>query len=258
MSITPTPAPGEIGHNSMIPTPVQITEELTMRFVDMADDTTKVLADARALPETITDKDGLGSASRVVLSMRELAKKAESTREAEKGPYWRAGLSVDAFFKEMITRLEKASRIVGMRINDYQQAQLAAERAERERERRAAEVAAEEARQKAERARKAETREAAQVQAALTERRAEEAREAAQATPAGMVRERFADGPLVTMKTIKFVEIVDIKKIPLEELRPYLRPADIEAAVKRWATAMDYTGSMAGVNVGEREESVVR
>lgn len=250
-------APG-MGHNSMIPTPVQITEELTMRFVDMSNDTTNVLADARALPDAITDKDSLGSAARVILSMRELTKKAESTREAEKGPYWRAGLSVDAFFKDIISRLDKATLIVGRRVNDYQQAQLAAERALRDKERREAEAAAEEARQKAERARKAETKEAAQVQASLQERRAEEAREATQATPAGMVRERFADGPLVTMKTIKYAEITDIKAIPLDELRPYLKPSAIEDAVKAWARATEYSGTLAGVKVGEREEPVVR
>lgn len=259
MSIpTKTPAPGEIGHNSLIPTPVQITEEMSMKYLDMLGDRNTVQLDAEALPAKITNKDELGNASRVILAARELAKKAESSREAEKGPYWRAGLSIDAFFKTMLTDLNRVAVEVGRAVNDYQQAQLAAERRKREEERREAERVAEEARLKAERARKAATREAAEIDAALQERRAEEAREATQATPAGMVRERFADGPLVTMKTIKYVEITDIKKIPLEELRPYLRPADIDAAVKRWASAMDYTGTMAGVACGEREDTVVR
>lgn len=255
---TPTPAPGEIGHNSLIPTPKQVTEELTMKFTELSESVTRALTTASALPEKVTDKTDLGEASRSVLAMRELAKTAESNREAEKGPYWRAGLSVDAFFKEMITRLDKTMTMVNRRIDDYQRAILAEERRRRDEEQRAALAAAEEARLKAERARKEATRAAAQVEAALAERRADEAAEAAQATSAGMVRQRFADGPLVTMKTVKVVRIVDIKKIPLEELRPYLKPSAIEDAVKGWARATEYNGEMAGVWVGETEESVVR
>lgn len=247
-----------IGHNSLIPTPAQITDELTLRFADLTDATTALLADARKLPEKITAKDELGSVSRVIISLRELAKKAESTREAEKSPYWRAGLAVDAFFKEIGVRLDKTNIILNRRVNDYQQAQLVAERQRREEEQRVANAAAEEARLKADRARKESTKAAAEIEAALTERRAEEAAEAVQATAAGMVRERFADGPLVTMKPVKYVEITDIKLIPLNDLRPYLKPSEIEAAVKRWAVATEYTGTMAGVKCGERDDSVVR
>jgi hypothetical protein len=256
-SIT-SPAPGEIGHNSMVPTSAQITEELTMRYAELHESVGNTIASAGSLPDKIASKDALGESSRVVLAMRELAKTAESNREAEKGPYWRAGLSVDAFFKEMITRLDKTAVMINRRINDYQQAQLAAERRKREEERIEAARVAEEARLKAERARKAATREAAEVEAALAERRRAEAAEAAEATPAGMVRERFADGPLVTMQTVKYVEISDISLIPLEQLRPYLKPSDIEAAVKRWAVNTEYRGTLPGVTCGTREESVVR
>lgn len=255
---TQTPAPGEIGHNSMISTPKQISEELAIRFSELFDSVGAAISVNSALPEKVTDKTELGEASRSVLTMRELAKTVESSREAEKGPYWRAGLSVDAFFKEMAVRLDKAAALSNRRIDDYQQAILAEERRKRAEEQRLALAAAEETRLKAERARKEATRAAAQVEAALAERRADEAAEAAQATSAGMVRQRFADGPLVTMKTVKVVRIVDIKKIPLEELRPYLKPSAIEDAVKGWARATEYNGEMAGVWVGETEESVVR
>jgi hypothetical protein len=247
-----------IGHNTQIPTPNQITFELSARFIDMSDSAASILTDARALPEKVTAKNELGDVSRVIIRLRELGKTAESTREAEKGPYWRAGLAVDAFFKEIIARLDKTSNILNRRVNDYQQEQLAAERRRRDEEARETARVAEEARLKAERARKATTKAAAEVEAALTERRAEEAAEATQATAAGMVRERFADGPLVTMKTVKFVDIIDIKLIPLEDLRPYLKPSAIEDAVRRWATATEHRGTMAGVKCGEREESAVR
>jgi len=247
-----------IGHNTQIPTPKQISEELTMRFDAMLDSTATALSDARKLPEKVTAKNELGDVSRVIIRLRELGKTAESTREAEKGPYWRAGLAVDAFFKEVIARIDKTSNILNRRVNDYQQEQLAAERRRRDEEARETARLAEEARLKAERARKASNKAAAEIEAALTERRADEAAEAAQATSAGMVRERFADGPLVTMKKVKFVDIIDIKLIPMDELRPYLKPSAIEDAVKRWAQATEYRGTMAGVEVGERDDSVVR
>ena len=253
-----TAAPGEIGHNSLIPTPEQVTFEMQTRFEELFTSTATLLQEARGLPEKVTDRADLGNFARIITRIRELAKSAEGHREAEKGPYWRAGLAVDAFFKDIGVRLDKTAIHLNRRVNDYQQAQLAAERAQRQREEQEAARVAEEARLKAERARKAETREAAEVAAAQAERRAEEAKEAAQATPAGMVRERFADGPLVTMKQVKYVEVVDAKLIPLDALRPYLKPSEIEAAVKRWAVATEYTGTLPGVKCGEREESVVR
>lgn len=257
MSVSDDNTPG-LGHNSQIPTANQITSEMSLKYFELSDAVQTLLIDAAKLPEKIADKADLGTVSRVVLKLRDTAKTAESAREAEKAPYLRGGQAVDAFFKALGVQLDKTSIILNRRVNDYQQAQLAAERAARLAEQREAERVAEEARQKAERARKAEIKEAAQVQASLTERRAEEAREAALATPAGMVRERFADGPLVTMKTVKVVKIVDIKSIPLEELRPYLRPSAIEDAVKAWAKATEYSAEMKGVWCGETEESVVR
>jgi len=253
-----TPAPGEIGHNSMIPTPRQVTDEMTMRFADLASDTDTALADAGGLPAKITNKDELGTVARSVTGLRELGKKAESTREAEKSPYLRAGQAVDAFFKEIITRIDKTSAMLNRRVNDYQQEQLAAERRKREEEARETARIAEEARLKAERARKEANKATAQIDAALAERRASEAREATEATPAGMVRERFSDGPLVTMRTVKFAEITNIGDVDLLALRPYLKPSAIEDAVKRWAVATEYRATMPGVTCGEREESVVR
>lgn len=252
------PAPGEIGHNSLIPTPEQVTFEMQYRFEELFTSTATLLEEARGLPEKVTDRADLGNFARIITRIRELAKSAEGHREAEKGPYWRAGLAVDAFFKDIGVRLDKTAIILNRRVNDYQQAQLAAEREARRKEEAETARLAEEARLKADRARKEETKAAAEVQASLAERRASEAAEAAQATPAGMVRERFADGPLVTMKQVKYVEITDTKLIPLDDLRPYLKPSEIEAAVKRWAVATEYTGTMPGVKCGEREESVVR
>ena len=64
-------------------------------------------------------------------------------------------------------------------------------------------------------------------------------------------------GPVVTMKVVKYAEITDISKIPLEVLRPYLKPSAIEVAVNAWARATEFSATLPGVTVGERNESVV-
>ncbi len=63
---------------------------------------------------------------------------------------------------------------------------------------------------------------------------------------------------MVTMRKVKFANIVDLKLLPLEDLRPYLKPSALEAAVKDWARATEYKGTMAGVEVGERDDTVIR
>lgn len=259
MTNPPVAAPGSIGHNSQIPTPTQVTEELSMRFGDMLTSTASLVADATELPVPIKSQADLGIVSQVIIKARELAKRAESTREAEKGPYYRAGLSVDAFFKKSIMeKLATVSTRLDRAVNDYQQAILAAERARRAAEQRAAEEEARKAAEKAARARAEERKVQTQIDADLAERRRVEAEEAAQQTAAGMTRTRFEDGPLVSMRTVKFAEITNISDVDLLALRPYLKPSAIEDAVKRWAVATEYRATMPGVKVGEREESIVR
>jgi hypothetical protein len=218
-----------------------------------------LLDTASRLPARITSKEDLGLVSRSVVDMRDAGARAEATRVAEKEPHLRSGQAVDAFFKTNISDpLAKKQAELNRRINDYQQEQLAAERRRRLEEEREANRIAEEARLKAERARKEETKAAAQIDAALATRRAEEAKEATQATPAGMVRERFEEGQLVTMKKIRFAEVTNLAEVDLIALRPYIKMSAIEDAVKRWAQATEYRAEMKGVTVGERDEAVVR
>lgn len=237
----------------------RVTDQLARDYAEMLLAKDNLLEAARLQPAKISSKEDLGSVSRVIVNIRDAAARAEATRVMEKEPFLRSGQAVDGFFKvdvqdPLLREMKRLNRIV----DDYNQALLAAERRRREEEAREAQRVAEEARQKAERARKAETREQAEVQAILAEKRADEAAEATQATPAGMVRQRFDDGPLITMRKIRYVEIADISKIPLDVLRPYIKMSAIEDALKRWATATEYRATMEGVEIGERDESVVR
>lgn len=246
-----------IGHNSLIPTPEQITFDLRAKYEELFNSTSTLLEKARSLPEKLTCREELGTMSVVITSNRDVLKQAENAREAEKSPYLRGGRAVDSVFKDIIEKLEKTQLILGRRINAWNDAVLVAEQRRRDAEAAETRRIANEAALKAERARKAEIKEAAEVKAAVTERQADEAEEAAQATPANMVRERFEGGPVVTMKVIKYAEITDISKIPLEVLRPYLKPSAIEVAVNAWARATEFNSTLPGVKVGERNESVV-
>ena len=253
------PAPG-IGHNEApLVAPAQaVSESLLRDYVGLAESTTAILAQARDLPLKVSDNTELGQFSAIAKSMRDTIAKAEAFRVKEKEPYLRGGQAVDGFFQNLSERLNKGMKIVTARVNDYQQAILAAERRKREEEAAEARRIAEEARLAAERARKPAIAEAKEVQATIAERRADVAEEAAEATPAAMTRTRFDDGVLVTMKKVKYVTIVDADKIPLDRLRPYLKPSEIEAAVKRWAAATEYGSVMSGVEVGERDDTVIR
>ncbi len=71
---SPTPAPGEIGHNSLIPTPEQVTFEMQTRFEELFSSTATLLEEARGLPEKVTDRADLGNFARIITRIRELAK----------------------------------------------------------------------------------------------------------------------------------------------------------------------------------------
>lgn len=246
------------GHNNPPDDARRVTERMAADYAEMVSNADVLVASVSSLPLAIRSKEDLGLVSTAIVNMRDAAQRAEATRVAEKEPYLRSGQAVDAFFKGIADKLTRAATDLNRRVNDYQQAILAAERRRRDEEAREAARVAEEARQKAERARTEANKVTRQVEATLAERRADEALEATQATPAGMVRERFDDGRLVTMKKVRFVEVVDFKVIPLEQLRAYLKPSAIEDALKRWAVATEYSQTMPGVRVGERDDSVVR
>lgn len=275
-----------VGHNDAPISAQSVTAAMARDYAALSDAAAGLLAEARALPEAVEDEPTLGSVSAVIVKIRDKAKFANATREKEKEPYLRGGQAVDAFFKDIIDRLDKTNTILGRRVNAYQQAKLAEERAAREREAaEAARVAREanarlaeqerlqrEAEEAAARARKAENiaahedraadhaelAAAASKAAAHALNEAAAAESAAAAKPAEMTRSRFSEGTVVTMKQVGYVELLDSAKLDLAALRPFIKDEHLLMALRAWAKINNYKKPMDGAIVEMRDEAVVR
>ena len=274
------------GHNAPKFSAQSVTAAMAHDYAALAEATSALLVEARALPDTVADESALQSVSAVIVKIRDKAKLANATREKEKEPYLRGGQAVDAFFKDIIDRLDKTNAILGRRVNCYQQAKLAEERRRRDEEARetarvAAEAAArlaeqrrleQDAEEAAARARKAENiaehkdaaehhaelAAAASKTAAVALNEAAAAELASKQTPADMTRSRFSEGTLVTMKQIGYVEIIDVSLLDLTALRPFIKEEHLLQALRSWAKINNHKKLMPGAIVEMREEAVIR
>lgn len=274
------------GHNDAPISAQSVTAAMARDYAALSQATSGLLLEAKALPEMISDEAGLGAVSAVIVKIRDKAKFANATREKEKEPYLRGGQAVDAFFKDIIDRLDKTNTILGRRVNAFQQAKLAEERARREREAAEARMVAEaaarrladqqrqqrEAEEAAARARKQENIDAHLEQAAdhaemasaaaktttvaLNEAAAAEA--ALNVKPAELTRSRFEEGTVVTMKQVGYVELVDSSKLDIAVLRPFIKDEHLLIALRAWAKINGYKKPMDGAIVEMRDEAVIR
>ena len=92
------------GHNAPPITAQTVTAAMARDYAAMAEATTALLAEARAMPESVHDEGDLQVMSALIVKIRDKAKFANATREKEKEPYLRGGQAVDAFFKAIIRR----------------------------------------------------------------------------------------------------------------------------------------------------------
>lgn len=298
MARKPAPAPlAEIDENpraviggNMGPslfTSEAINALLPDQYRDLAANVTKMLANAREeIPDKILTIEQQAVVTRTVVTMRDELTKILSHHKKEKEPYLRAGQAVDQFFFSMRDRLTKAKEIIEKRGDGFTQRQLAAERAEREqREREAterarkaqeeadllaqqqrdAEAAAERARSKkkteelTEAAEQlADDRVEADARAAVAAQAADDARREADAKAADIVRTRFDSGHMSTARQVGYADVTDYNLLPLEVLRPYIKQAELERAVKAYAKMTDYSATIAGANIGKRDGTVYR
>lgn len=254
----------------------------------------ELLTEARALPKEITDAETKAKAASLVKRLRDLKSKLEAMHAREKEAYYRGGQAVDQFFFGWIAKLFKRNRndnagagdVLLARITTYDNRVLAEEQERRDAEaaeaRRVLQAAqakreqeereAEETRQAAERARKPEIKEAkveaaaqqenvasaARVEESVALQAAEAAHVQTLAKPAEIMRTRTDDGTLTTMAQEGYAELVDKDVLELEPLRPHLKPADLEKALRQYAKSTDYKKPLKGASIGRRNKSVVR
>ena len=276
----------ERGHNQPPDYAQEVTDRMARDYAEMATNVTAILNEARDMPATVDGEEQLRRFSEVVVRMRDTSARVETTRKSEKEPYLRAGQAVDGFFNSLVERLDKGMKVLSKRVNDYQQHKLAEERerrrieaeatarAEREQREAAAKALreAEEARLAAERARKPESIEQKGAVADLAESTAssaaiaaQEAAAAAEAAhietlrkPSEIVRSRFDEGRLVTMKQVGYAEILDKMALDPVALWPFIKEEAALQALKAWAKTNGFKRPMNGAIVEMRDDTVIR
>lgn len=264
----------------------EVMDRLALDYSEMAKSAALITDEAESLPEEVSTEDDLRKFSDVVVRIRDLGARADSTRKAEKEPYLRGGQAVDGYFNGIIERLDKTVKMLTRRVNSYQQRKLAEERERRRleaeetarRERAAAEAAAEanrvaeEARLAADRARNpgkvaeksaiataAETAAgAATAAAAVAADNAQDAYIDTLRKPSEIARSRFDEGRLVTMKQVGHAEIVDKMKLDPVALWPFIKEDAALRAIKEWAKTYSFKRPMDGAIIEMRDDTVIR
>lgn len=289
-----TPAPA-IGDNApKKPDPAALAEWLKAEYAEIVGDITRVNAKARDLPKEITDADQIAPFRELVKDLRDLHKKLEAFRNAEKAPYLRCEQVIDGFFHAEQGRIERRKdtdnagsvNILLGRVDAWNQKVLAEQKAAREAEERARRAeedrlrreaeerqrAADEAAAKAARARNADNKAAAAAEAERQRQeadrlRAEEeaarmaridAQAAAAAKPADMTRQHLDGGGVNTMKQVPYVELVDRDQLDWPKLVPHFKDDHILMAIKSWAKSTGHKVKMAGAIVEMRNKTDLR
>lgn len=226
-------------------------ERLGLEYDSLKLEVSAIETDVAGLPAGITDEDSHNAYVAVIADARGLIKRVESTREAEKLPHLTRGRAVDAYFnqiKQDVTGIAtKLNKVVTAFLEAQErarreEARREAERAEREaaeqRKREAEERQRAEDKRRREAAREQADREAeeARFQAQRAEREAEEAAAEAKAKASTLVSTK-TDYGTSTLRTDWDFTIDNIEAIPLDVLRPFIAPQDIEKAVRRYVKA---------------------
>ncbi|WP_158809627.1 hypothetical protein [Beijerinckia sp. L45] len=209
------------GHNL----PPTAAERLAMTYAELLADAEKIEDRAASLPAKVANDIDLGRYGPVVKDARALAKKLEGKRTEENEPHLTAQREHNAFFAVFTERLTRIAKDLEGRATVYNDAKAAEARRiladqarkareEEDRQRQIAQEAAEKDRQGAvlrheDRADEAASR-AVRLEAAANVKTAE------------LTRVRSDSGVVATSRTSWKGEVVDIGKIDLEKLRPYL------------------------------------
>lgn len=183
-------------------------------------------------PPVLEDDEDLEVIRLLSAKARGAYKRCEELRDETKRPHLEAGRTIDAFFKALSARMEKANTALMMRATLYLDKKRAAEearrRAEEARQRQEAERKSREAEEAAS-AGEAERAARAAAAAAEAESRAHQAAEPVKATD--LARTQTAGGTATLSERWMF-EITDFSALDLNALRPYLGRADIEKAIR--------------------------
>lgn len=250
---TPTPRARVVdqifgpGHNNP-----PIEDVLKADFAGLAaeiEQATKVAA-AKA-PKKVKDDADLTICGSILTGLREIERRAEDIRKAEKEPVFHAGKAIDAFFKDLMGMLSAAAKPVQAAADDYARRKAAEERELRRRQEEEARRRAEAERQKAENARSAEAAAKAAARAEAFEAEADGAGQ----QKSGPVR---GGGVTASSRATWDFEIVDYSTVDLEAIRPFLARDAVEKAIRAKVRIDKGSTNIRGVRVFEGARATFR
>lgn len=207
---------------------------------------------AERIPEKIESEEIAAKVGDQIRIMTACSKKLNEVRVAEKDFYHQTGKKIDAFFNPKKKFLDdKISQIRG-RLNYYVQKKEQEERERREAEERRKREEAAEAARLAEQEKSIDS-------AVIAEQKQQEAEAAsvkANASTADKTRIRSDYGAVVSGSKHTTFDELDMKKIDLEALRPYLDKTAVEKAIR--AFIKDGGQSIIGARIHEAVRTSIR
>lgn len=215
---------------------------------------------AKELPVRVRTEEHLTAVSAVLVEARSVATEERKAFRSEKEPWLAGSREVDSFFNALRGPLDEILETLQHRLDVHAREKVEEERrrAEVERQR----LAAEAKRQADLAAKHAGTGRAEkhEERAAVSSQRAEEAGAAATASAADLARTHLATGVTATARETwsgKIENFAEVQK-SLGPLGPYFKPAEIEAAVAKWAKATEGRSTIPGAKAEKTISADIR
>lgn len=243
-----TAAAAPIGHNAAPDLP-PVVARLTDEHADLTKRRDELLAAAARVPATIDSAALAANLTDFIKQIGAAVSKADATRKAEKEPFLEGGRQVDAFFKGVTDPLDRAKKAMTDRLTAWQRKVADEERRAREE---AARKAAEEAEKKA-----AAAKTESDLDAAIAaEQTAHDAAAATEVKAADLSRTRGDYGAVSSLRTTWEHEVLDIREIDLEALRPHIPVGAIDQAIRGFIKAGGR--ELKGARIFQNTTAVVR
>lgn len=236
-----------IGGNNP-PTTEQLLAE---KHRDLLDRCEAAALRANGVPKVIDDDADLTGIGEVVRDARRLMNDIKNTRLEETQPHRTAVAEINRYFDTVSERLDRVAKVLAQRCDEWARAK---ERRERERREAEARAAREEEERRLEAARKAEAAnrkvqaEKHETAAAQASERADYFEQQAAAPTAELTRARSAAVTVSGTQQWTF-DIMNMKHVDLDALRPYLTRDDIEKAIRAFVKVNKDSLPLAGVRI---------
>lgn len=246
------------GHNKP-PSEAEILKgKLEERHFDLVTEASELVSALDAHKAPIKDDEGAAKVTDFISKLSACKKSLDARRKEEKEPFLSGGRTVDAFFNGFVEGVDKAKSTAQIPLNLWLQKKAEEERKaqleEAERLKKQAEQLAQAA-ANFEEVGLVSNSENALDGAVAAEEMAKRAEQLATGKPASLAKSRGGSG-VASLRTRWVGEIVDIKAVDLEALRPHIAEEAIQKAINSFIACNGR--ELKGVKIYEKTDAVVR